>query len=130
VTEAEVHVAQIGQLALPVSPIRGRNGQLSGRVVILEDVTARQETHRQLQEAHDRLERKVAELQEALNAIQTLGGLVPICGWCGRKIRNEAGDWVRVETYLAERTGAAFTHGICPECDEAYRTQVVRDKPT
>lgn len=127
-TRAEVYVEQIGHLALRASPIRRRNGQNSGRVVILVDITQRLETQRQLQEAYGRLEQKVAELQEALDAIKALSGLVPICGWCGRKIRNQDGDWVRVETYLAERTGAAFTHGICPECQKAFRAEATRDR--
>ncbi len=45
-----------------------------------------------------------------------LKGLIPICAWCGNKIRDEKGSWKRVEEYISERSAAEFSHGICPEC--------------
>ncbi len=45
-----------------------------------------------------------------------LRGLIPMCAWCGKKIRDEKGNWKRVEEYISERSTAEFTHGICPEC--------------
>ena len=46
-----------------------------------------------------------------------LEGLLPICSSCHR-IRGEQGDWQVMESYIQERSDAAFTHGICPECAE------------
>jgi DNA-binding response OmpR family regulator len=57
------------------------------------------------------------ELASALAEIQTLKGLIPICAWC-KKIRDDRGFWTQVEVYIKNRTGADFTHGICPECIE------------
>lgn len=54
-------------------------------------------------------------LQVALAEIRTLRGIVPICAYC-KRIRDEAGDWHQVETYVRDRTHADFTHGICPQC--------------
>lgn len=59
----------------------------------------------------------IAELQQALENIKQLKGLLPICCSC-KKIRNDRGYWERIETYIAEHSDAAFTHGICPECAE------------
>jgi hypothetical protein len=58
------------------------------------------------------------ELQAALAEVQSLSGLLPMCAWC-RKIREEDGEWVSLETYVADHSGADFTHGICPTCKAA-----------
>jgi PleD family two-component response regulator len=95
-----------------------------------EEVLARVETHlslqnlqKQLRETNCELEKQVqelarsnAELQKALHTIKTLSGLIPICAWCGRRIRNEHNQWVRVESYIEAHTEAVFSHGICPDC--------------
>lgn len=57
----------------------------------------------------------LSQLEESLKEIKTLKGLIPMCAWC-KKIRDDKGYWKRVETYIEEHTGAAFTHGICPDC--------------
>jgi len=59
--------------------------------------------------------RLVVELQDALANIKSLRGLLPICASC-KKIRDDSGDWNRIEDYIKERSEARFTHGICPEC--------------
>lgn len=61
--------------------------------------------------------RAMAELAEALERVRTLEGLLPICSYC-HQIRDEAGEWKRLETYIGERSGASFTHGICHACFE------------
>ncbi len=48
--------------------------------------------------------------------VKLLRGLIPICAWCGKKIRDEKGNWKRVEDYISEHSTAEFTHGMCPEC--------------
>jgi two-component system, response regulator PdtaR len=55
------------------------------------------------------------ELEQALEDIQTLRGLIPICASC-KKIRDDKGYWQQVEVYVAEHTLAEFSHGLCPEC--------------
>jgi len=44
-----------------------------------------------------------------------LNGIIPVCAWC-KKIRDQRGDWHQVEAYLATRSDASFTHGICEDC--------------
>ncbi len=68
-----------------------------------------------LQSALSENERLVAELREALQNVKTLSGLLPICAWCHR-IRDDAGYWQRIESYLSQHTEAQFSHGMCPEC--------------
>lgn len=66
-------------------------------------------------EAEIERERHTQELQEALDRITTLQGLLPICAWC-KKIRDDSGYWQQVEVYIKDRSKAEFTHSICPEC--------------
>jgi hypothetical protein len=47
--------------------------------------------------------------------VKLLTGLLPICAWC-KRIRDDEGEWHRVEAYVSSRSAATFTHGMCPEC--------------
>lgn len=68
-----------------------------------------------LASANRRLEERNQELQQALAEVRTLKGLIPICARC-KKIRDEKGFWESVETYIAGRSDALFTHSICSAC--------------
>jgi response regulator RpfG family c-di-GMP phosphodiesterase len=61
------------------------------------------------------LRNRVEQLEEALSQVKQLQGLLPICMDC-KNIRDDQNYWHRVETYIAKRTDAAFTHGLCPKC--------------
>jgi ketosteroid isomerase-like protein len=65
------------------------------------------------------LDARNLELSHALDQVRTLRGLVPICSAC-KKIRDDAGFWHQVETYVRDHTEAEFSHGLCPECIPAY----------
>jgi integral membrane sensor domain MASE1 len=66
--------------------------------------------------AHER-DLLLADLEHALAEIKTLEGFIPICAWC-HKVRDDAGFWQQLERYLDEKTGATFSHSICPTCTE------------
>lgn len=51
--------------------------------------------------------------------VRTLQGLIPICSTC-KRVRDDAGFWAQVESYLQEHTDARFTHGMCPDCMENW----------
>ncbi|MEM7410863.1 MAG: hypothetical protein AAF430_11560 [Myxococcota bacterium] len=55
------------------------------------------------------------ELEQALNAVQQLSGLLPICAVC-KKIRDEAEVWHPLESYIDTHSDAQFTHCYCPDC--------------
>jgi hypothetical protein len=57
----------------------------------------------------------VRELRESLGNVRTLSGLIPICAHC-KRVRDDAGFWQQVEAYVHARSGAKFSHGICPAC--------------
>jgi hypothetical protein len=59
------------------------------------------------------------KLSEAMAKVRTLKGLVPICAAC-KKIRDDAGFWHQLETYVHDHTEAEFSHGLCPDCVPHY----------
>ncbi len=59
-----------------------------------------------------RVAERILGLQTQLKQLE---GLLPICAYC-KKIRDERGGWSGIEAYIAKRTEAAFSHGICPDC--------------
>jgi hypothetical protein len=61
------------------------------------------------------LTRVNADLQKAMDEIQTLRGIIPICAEC-KKTRDDNGAWNQIEDYIRDHSEADFSHGICPEC--------------
>ena len=94
-------------LRVAVSAYRTNDGDL--RFV----VQARDETA--LQEAQAERDRLVAELEAALARIETLRGHHAICASC-KDMKNEHGVWEPVDQYLASRSLAELSHGMCPRC--------------
>ena len=78
------------------------------------------ELRKQKQELFEKnleLTRKQKELEDALDNIKALKGLIPICAQC-KKVRDDEGDWNQIELYLRQHAHLQFTHGICPECKD------------
>lgn len=75
-----------------------------------------------LRKAFGEQKRLIVELQSSLAHLNTLSGLLPICAWC-KKIRDDRGYWLAVETYIGDHSDAAFTHGICPDCSVKFQSQ-------
>jgi AmiR/NasT family two-component response regulator len=73
------------------------------------------------------LRRLNAELQQALDEIKTLRGIIPICASC-KKIRDDEGFWQDVAFYIEAHTDAEFTHGICPDCARKLYPEFYEDK--
>lgn len=61
------------------------------------------------------LVKKNRQLEEAQKKIKMLSGLIPICSYC-KKIRDDAGFWNQLESYITQNSEAVFSHGICPNC--------------
>ncbi len=55
------------------------------------------------------------DLEAAQKDIKTLKGFIPICASC-KKMRDDEGFWNQIEAYIAKRSDAQFSHGICPDC--------------
>ena len=55
------------------------------------------------------------ELDKRDRLIDDLSKLYPICSYC-KKVREESGEWVAVEKYVKDISGASPSHGVCPQC--------------
>jgi len=70
---------------------------------------------RQLIKEKTTIEHTLKELNESMEKIKVLSGLLPICSNC-KKIRDDQGYWQAVEGYIMKHSDAKFTHGVCPDC--------------
>jgi PAS domain S-box-containing protein len=90
------------------SPAKFGRGSFLGTQGIARDITERKQ-------AEEEREKLISKLQEALDNIKTMKGLLPICASC-KKIRDDKGYWNQIEAYVRDHSDAEFSHGICPEC--------------
>ncbi len=65
--------------------------------------------------------RVAARMLAATEQVKRLESYLPICGYC-KKVRDDQQYWQQIERYIAERTGTAFTHSICPDCFQQHVT--------
>ena len=96
--------------------------------VVVEQVLEQNAIAEAKRRAEEEKERLIVELQEALANVKTLSGLLPICAKC-KKIRDDDGYWTMVESYVADRTDAEFSHGICPDCGKELYGDLYVDEP-
>ncbi len=69
----------------------------------------------------------ITQLQDAVDQIKTLTGLLPTCSSC-KSIRNAEGNWVQMELYIQEHSNARFSHGLCPLCAKKLYPEVFDNK--
>jgi hypothetical protein len=62
--------------------------------------------------------RRLAEAE-----VKVLRGLLPICASC-KRIRDGDNQWQSLESYITSHSEAMFSHGLCPECFEKYRSEI------
>lgn len=79
------------------------------------ELEARLRVGMRMVETRERLAEKVTELGQALEAVNKLEGLLPICMHC-KSIRDDRRSWRRLEEYISEHSNARFSHGICEAC--------------
>jgi DNA-binding response OmpR family regulator len=89
----------------------------------IDELRARVQVGRRVLELQQRLTEQVADLQAALARVKRLHGLLPICSYC-KRIRGDNQYWQQVEAYIAERSDAQFSHGICPPCYEVVSKEI------
>lgn len=83
-------------------------GQQVGVYGMYQDITERKKIEAER-------EKLIKDLQNALQEVKTLSGLIPICASC-KKIRDDKGFWTNVEEYITKHAEVDFSHAICPEC--------------
>ena len=75
----------------------------------------------------EKLADRVSQLQVALDNVKQLHGLLPICSYC-KRIRGDDEYWQQVESYIAERSDAQFSHSICPPCYAKLEKELDADR--
>lgn len=60
--------------------------------------------------------------------LTVLRGLLPICSYC-KKIRDDRGSWEQIERYIADRSEADFSHGMCPDCGDKHFPEIFKTVP-
>ena len=91
-----------------VEPLRDVSQSILGVVGVALDLTER------VRAEADR-ERLIEELQDALDRVNVLTGLIPICTHC-KAVRDDKGYWQQVDSFMREHSNAQLSHSICPEC--------------
>lgn len=71
--------------------------------------------------------RLIHSLEDALEQVRTLSGMLPICSYC-KKIRDDKGYWNQLEAYLRDHSEAEFTHSICPDCAMKLKEELDKEK--
>jgi AmiR/NasT family two-component response regulator len=97
-------------------------GILSMAIARFADIQELRQLNNDLQkeiEERKRIEQKnqqlIENLNNALQKITKLHGLLPICARC-KKVKDDQGYWQEVEQYLEEHSAVEFSHGLCPSC--------------
>ncbi len=68
--------------------------------------------------------RGAQRIMEYIERVTSLESVLPICSYC-KKIRNDSNYWQQIESYVSTRTGAMFSHSVCPTCfDEKVKPQL------
>ena len=114
---------KLGMISYLGYPIFLPQGEVFGTICVLDiKENAYSETYKRLLlqfkeliEAHLELLHTNCLLQDALIQVKTLQGMLPICAHC-KKIRDDQDNWQPMESYISQRSGAKFSHGICPDC--------------
>ena len=67
---------------------------------------------KQLKEEREKL---IKHLQEALEEIKALRGILPVCSFC-KRVRDDKGYWEQVDVFLQKYSLVDISHSICPQC--------------
>jgi len=96
------------------------------------ELNARVRTHLRLRQVEEELRERNAELvkvneelQQTMQQLNKLEGILPICMYCKKiRLQGESPDkqesWMDMETYIEEHSEAAFSHGCCPSCMKTH----------
>ena len=68
-----------------------------------------------LSKSESEKQQTIEELKKTQKELKILQGIIPICASCN-KIRDDHGDWQKLETYIRQHSEAIFSHGVCPDC--------------
>ena len=103
-------------------PLYDDDGKIIGTFGLSRDISER----KALEFEREKL---ISKLQDALDKVHTLHGLVPICANC-KKIKDDQGYWHEVDQYIQEHSDAEFSHGLCKACVKELYPGYVSEEDT
>jgi len=110
VVERDAYLCKDGSF-LPIAYVTApvwEGDRVVASVIAFQDITMRQ----MFEEERERL---IGKLEDALDNVKKLEGMLPICSSC-KRIRDDKGGWTQMEEYIHEHSEAEFSHGLCPDC--------------
>jgi phosphoserine phosphatase RsbU/P len=87
-----------------------------------EELRARVQVGARVVGIQRQLAEQVTLLQQALDRVKQIEGLLSMCSYC-KRIRSDEHSWEQMETYISEHSNAIFSHGICPACLELEKVK-------
>ncbi|MBN1572287.1 MAG: PAS domain S-box protein [Deltaproteobacteria bacterium] len=104
---------------ISLNAILNENGKPSEFRSMVVDITDR----KRVEEEQDIF---IRELMGIFSKVGELVGLLPICSHC-KKIRDDNGDWKRIEEYFGQHFGMEFTHAFCPDCIGKFQSEDIKN---
>ncbi len=83
------------------------------------DLTAQKNAEEALYLKTVQLEKTNIKLQDVLDNIKILKGLLPICSHC-KKVRDDKGYWANLDAYIEKNSETTFSHSICQDCAKKH----------
>ena len=71
-------------------------------------------------------DKTILDLQRALEEVETLRGILPLCSFC-KKVRDDKGYWEQVDVYIYKHSQAEVSHSICPDCEKKYYPETYKN---
>jgi len=104
--------------------------KISYTAEIEQRVIHQAETNQQLEKeineraaAEEERDKIILNLQQALEEVETLRGILPICSFC-KKVRDDKGYWEQVDVYIYKHSQADISHSICPDCVKKHYSHI------
>ncbi len=91
-----------------------------------EELNARIRSGERVLELRNALLAKVVELQQAVDHIKTLQGILPVCMYC-RKVSGDDDIWQQMEVYVEQHSDAEFSHVMCPDCRITHHPELAEE---
>lgn len=118
----QARIVLLGSLLLTTLLAINMRRKLLHTVEIEQRIKTQAQTNQQLESeiivrtaAEAERDKTIFDLRQALNEVNTLRGILPICSFC-KKVRDDQGYWEQVDVYIRKHSRADFSHSICPEC--------------
>ena len=96
----------------------GADGYI-GRPVANRELVSRVNSMVRLIRAERKTDSYIKELEQAMEKIKVLSGILPICMHC-KQIRDDKGYWNQLEQFIQSHSSAQFSHSLCEACFEKY----------